>query len=354
MSQNIEVPDLEKLNIQNRNTSGSKEMNTEEKLKLIKRNLQEVTDEEILDKIVAARPLKLYWGTATTGQPHIAYFLPMLKLRDFISAGCIVKILLADIHAFLDNLKAPMEKVNLRCEYYKKVIEAMLGSLDVDLSRIIFVKGSSFQLSKEYTLDLYKIASYATVHDSIKAGTQVVKQTENPLLSSLIYPNMQALDEEHLGVDAQFGGVDQRKIFMQANKYLPKLGYKRRAHLMNPMMPGLNSDKMSASDELSKIGFHDERKDILKKVKKCFCEPGNIATGVLFMFKYIIYPFEKFSVGIAGKNYATYQELEDAFGNEEIHPGDLKECCADIVDKIIEPIRNVMRAEANLVKKAYK
>jgi tyrosyl-tRNA synthetase len=28
----------------------------------------------------------------------------------------------------------------------------------------------------------------------------------------------QALDEEHLGVDAQFGGVDQRKIFTFAEK----------------------------------------------------------------------------------------------------------------------------------------
>ena len=59
---------------------------------------------------------------------------------------------------------------------------------------------------------------------------------------------LQALDEEYLGVDAQFGGVDQRKIFMFAEKYLPTLGYKKRAHLMNPMIPGLTGDKMSSSD----------------------------------------------------------------------------------------------------------
>ena len=29
---------------------------------------------------------------------------------------------------------------------------------------------------------------------------------------------IQALDEEYLGVDAQFGGVDQRKIFTFAEK----------------------------------------------------------------------------------------------------------------------------------------
>jgi tyrosyl-tRNA synthetase len=31
----------------------------------------------------------------------------------------------------------------------------------------------------------------------------------HPLLSGLLYPGLQALDEEYLGVDAQFGGVDQ-------------------------------------------------------------------------------------------------------------------------------------------------
>ena len=32
--------------------------------------------------------------------------------------------------------------------------------------------------------------------------------------------NLQALDEEYLKVDAQFGGVDQRKIFTFAEKVL--------------------------------------------------------------------------------------------------------------------------------------
>ena len=53
--------------------------------------------------------------------------------------------------------------------------------------------------------------------------------------SGMLYPGLQALDEEYLHCDAQFGGVDQRKIFTFAEKYLPKLGYKQRAHLMNPM-----------------------------------------------------------------------------------------------------------------------
>lgn len=51
----------------------------------------------------------------------------------------------------------------------------------------------------------------------------------------MIYLGLQALDEEYLKVDAQFGGIDQRKIFTFAEKYLPQLGYQKRSHLMNPM-----------------------------------------------------------------------------------------------------------------------
>lgn len=51
----------------------------------------------------------------------------------------------------------------------------------------------------------------------------------------ILFKGLQALDEEYLKVDAQFGGVDQRKIFTFAEKYLPQLGYQKRAHLMNPM-----------------------------------------------------------------------------------------------------------------------
>ena len=84
-------------------------------------------------------------------------------------------------------------------------------------------------------MDAYRLASVVTEHDAKKAGAEVVKQVANPLLSGLLYPGLQALDEEYLKVDAQFGGIDQRKIFTFAEKYLPQLGYQKRIHLMNPM-----------------------------------------------------------------------------------------------------------------------
>ena len=58
-------------------------MTATEKKALITRNLQETLGEDRIDEVLKTRDLKVYWGTATTGKPHVAYFVPMSKLADF-------------------------------------------------------------------------------------------------------------------------------------------------------------------------------------------------------------------------------------------------------------------------------
>merc|ERR1711868_335885 len=166
-----------------------------EKKKIMFRNLQEVLGEDRIDEVLKTRDLKVYWGTATTGKPHIAYFVAMSKIADFLSAGCEVTILFADLHAYLDNMKAPWELLKLRTDYYEASIKAMLTSIGVSLEKLRFVKGTDYQLSREYTLDVYRLSSNVTEHDAKKAGAEVVKQAQHPLLSGLLYPGLQALDE---------------------------------------------------------------------------------------------------------------------------------------------------------------
>lgn len=316
---------------------------------LITRNLQEVLGEDRLLNILKERELKIYWGTATTGKPHIAYFVPMSKIADFLKAGCEVTILFADLHAYLDNMKAPWDLLALRTSYYENSIKAMLTSIGVPLDKLKFVRGSEYQLSKEYTLDVYRLSSIVTEHDAKKAGAEVVKQVDHPLLSGLLYPGLQALDEEYLHVDAQFGGVDQRKIFTFSEKYLPQLGYAKRIHFMNPMVPGLTGSKMSSSEEDSKIDLLDPPAAVKKKLKKAFCEPGNIENnGVLAFTKHVIFsllkPEEKFIIQREEANggnveFKKYDDLELYFAEEKLHPADLKAAVEMHINKLLEPIR---------------
>jgi tyrosyl-tRNA synthetase len=241
-------------------------------------------------------------GTATTGRPHCGYFVPIVKIAHFLRAGCKVKILLADIHGFLDNIKAPELLVGFRAEYYKHVITALLQSVNVPIRKLEFVLGSSYQRSEKYRRDLDIMTTVVGVNDAKRAGAEVVKQVENPMLSSLIYPLMQALDEEHLGVDAQFGGVDQRKIFTLAGEQLPRIGYKERAHLMNPMVPGLAGGKMSASDPDSKIDVLETADIVKRKLKKAHAAPKEVeGNGIISFVEYVILPVSALKSGGRGR-----------------------------------------------------
>ncbi len=339
-------------------------MNVDEKLKLLKRNTQEIVTEEELKEVLENRKKPaVYLGTAITGRPHIGYFVWVLKMADFLKSGFKVKVLLADLHGALDNCPWPL--LENRYEYYKIVIRGMFKSIGADLKNFEFVKGSDFQMDKKYMFDVLKMATFSSVNDCKRAGSEVVKQSDNPKLSGLIYPIMQALDEQYLDVDVQYGGLDQRKILMFARENLPKVGYKRRIEFMTPLIPSLTqSGKMSASDENSKIDLLDEKVDIKKKMNKAFCPEGVVEeNGVLAFCKYVIFTLkedndqefvikrpEKFGGDL---HYKTYKELEKDFATKQLHPMDLKMALVDEIDKLLEPIRKDMKGKEKLVKEAY-
>ncbi|KAJ3918268.1 tyrosine tRNA ligase [Lentinula edodes] len=356
---------------------------------MITRRLQEVLGGDAIKAILKeGKTPKAYWGayfpdtyrTAPTGRPHIGYFVPLTKIADFLRAGVEVKILLADVHAFLDNLKAPLELVQHRTKYYEYVLRAVFKSLGIPTSKLHFFQGSSYQLTSEYNMDNYRLCATVTEHDAKKAGAEVVKQVESPLLSGLLYPGLQALDEQYLDVDFQFGGVDQRKIFTFAELYLPRLGYRKRAHLMNAMVPGLMGGKMSSSDPNSKIDFLDSPEIVKKKIKGAFCEPGNVEdNGLLSFAEAVIFPISQLKIDQAkgtgvmdedGKealstdqrsfasdnapegtlftvntkfdgpmHFSTFEDLRQAFKDEKLHPGDLKPAMVDAINRLLDPIR---------------
>ncbi|KAL6928894.1 Tyrosine--tRNA ligase cytoplasmic [Hanseniaspora valbyensis] len=348
-------------------------LSTEEAYEMITKNLQETLNGQIIKEVLEKkeRPLSLYWGTAPTGKVHCGYFVPMTKLAHFLKAGCEVKVLLADLHAFLDNMKAPLDVVNYRATYYELCIKAILKSINVPIEKLKFVVGSSYQLSAEYTMDIFRLSNSVSQNDAKRAGADVVKQVSNPLLSGLIYPLMQALDEEFLKVDAQFGGVDQRKIFVLAEENLPSMGYKKRAHLMNPMVPGLTQGgKMSASDPNSKIDILEEPKSVKKKINTAFCAPGNVDdNGLLSFVQYVIQPIQELKNDKAGYfkffidrpekfggpiTFNSFEEMKQAFKEEKLSPPDLKIGVADAINELLAPIIEELKSNEKFLEASAK
>lgn len=352
--------------------------NVEEKMELIMKQLDPVDGVIAEDEIRAVlekedRDLKIYWGTATTGKPHMGYFVPIYKISDFLRAGCEVTILFADLHGFLDSMKSSWEELTARCDWYEMIIKQMLVTIGVPLDKLHFKRGTDYQTSPKYTLDMYRMAAQVTTAHAKHAGAEVVKASANPLMSSLLYPILQALDEEYLGVDVQFGGIDQRKIFTFAREKLPLIGYKKRAYLMNPLIPSLSKsgklkegeiNKMSASKVNSKIDFDDSAKLIKKKINAAFSEDGNVENnGLLAMCKYVLWRYldsrgEPFVAPRREKwggpqTFHLYQEMEDAFAEKELVSGDLKAGVAKLLIEFLAPLRQFCKEFAGALDRAY-
>ena len=349
----MEIPEIETLNLL-------------EKIQLVQSNLAECVGNDEIRTILEERPLKVYWGTAPTGQIHIGYLIPLIKIAQLLRAGCQVKILIADLHAFLDAQKSTLAQLEARTKYYKMVIETILKDIfHVDVGNITFVQGREYQLQPSYTMDMYKMSSIASLHQTQRAGSEVVKSSDNPHLTGLLYPILQALDEEYLDVDIQVGGVDQRKILMFAREMLPKIGYKKRIHLMTSMMSCIRSTrlgereidgvttKMSSSFQDSrKIGVLDSKSQIKRKIRRAFCIQREVDDNCWLemmetcLFRSRDHLRQHFSIPRAeefgGKMvYETFNDLRENFFNGNLHPMDLKNGISDLLTELLEPLRDM-------------
>ncbi|MCL4362061.1 MAG: tyrosine--tRNA ligase [Candidatus Parvarchaeum sp.] len=308
-------------------------MDTEERLNLIKRNtLEIITVEELQNLLNDGKPLSVYIGRAPTGSIHLGHLVALGKLFDFEKAGIHTKILIADLHAALDDLKSKWEELDKRVDYTKKCIE-----LAFDWERMPeFVRGSDFELSQPYVSDLLKLSTLTTVEKGMHAASEVTRM-KNPKVSEVIYPLMQTLDEEYLDVDIQLGGMDQRHIFAYAREYLEKLGYRKRVEVLTPLIASIRGPgtKMSSSVPESNIKIYDSEESIKKKIMNGYCPEGVIEDNfIVQIVNFFILPNDgKFKIEREEKfggdiTIESPEQLIQLYTEKKIHPLDLKNAVA--------------------------
>ena len=331
-------------------------MDLGKRLDLIKRNTAEIlTIDELKQKFNSKKQLSSYYGTAPTGLYHMGYLVPLSKLFDFDKAGIKNKVLIANIHAALDDLKTPWEKIDFAGNYYQKCIEL---SFPWD-KKPGFIRGSSFQLTKEYQLDVLKLSTLSTVARATRAASEVTRM-KNPKVSELIYPIMQGLDEEYLDVDIQLGGQDQRHILAYAREYLPLIKYEPRIEIMTPLIVSLKGPgiKMSASIPESRILVHDSKEVIEKNINNAYCPAGIVQDNpILQLTKFIIFGVkDKFKIERDKKFggniiFNNYNNLEEEFVDKKIHPSDLKNNLSKELTNIFSKVRNYFEKNQDLIPK---
>jgi len=320
-----------------------------DRLSLIKRNTEEIVTQEELEALIESKEAPTaYVGYEPSGKIHMGHVLTVNKLIDLQNAGFKVTVLLADVHAYL-NEKGTMEEVQKIADFNKECFIA----LGLDEDKTNYVYGSDYQLEPDYMLNVLKLARATTLNRAKRSMDEVSRNADNPMVSQMVYPLMQAVDIALLGVDVAVGGIDQRKIHMLAREGLPGLGYKAPICIHTPILLGLDGKKMSSSSN-NFISMDDTEKALKKKVNKAFCPEGDIVDNpVLALFRYHIIPrYEEITIQRPEKyggdlHYESYEEMEDAFASKELHPMDLKAGAVDYMNRILEPVREKMFSDSN-------
>lgn len=60
------------------------------------------------------------------------------------------------LHGFLDANKSTIEVLKWRTKYYSALFKSVFTILGVPVDKLEFVLGTSYQLTPEYTMDMYQ------------------------------------------------------------------------------------------------------------------------------------------------------------------------------------------------------
>ncbi|WP_458185778.1 tyrosine--tRNA ligase [Haladaptatus sp. NG-WS-4] len=317
---------------------------------LISRNAEElVTEEEVRELADDPDGKRAYVGYEPSGVLHIGHMLGANKLIDLQEAGFEIVILLADVHAYLND-KGTFEEIRETADRMKEQFIAY----GLDEENTEFRLGSEFQMDDDYVLDLHSLELETTLNRAKRAMAEI-QSGESTKVSQAVYPLMQALDIVYLDLDLAIGGMEQRKVHMLARDTLPSIGYDAPTCLHHPLIAELSSGegKMSSSEGVT-ISMQDSTEDIEEKVNDAFCPPtrdpeGDLENPVLQIFEYHVFPrFERVVVERPEKyggnlEYDDYESLAVDLESGELHPADAKGALATYLDELIEPGRKKIR-----------
>jgi tyrosyl-tRNA synthetase len=320
-------------------------MDLDSKKENIKRGtLEVVTEEELLGKIKKDGPIA-YIGYEPSGKIHLGHAITVKKMIDLQNAGFKVKILLADLHAYL-NGKGSLEEIEEISKYNMNCFRALGLSEDTE-----FILGSSFQTLEDYTYKVYELALSTTLTRAKRSMAQITRDSKDHKVAEVIYPLMQVIDMIFLNVDVALGGMEQRKIHMLARESLPKMGFEAPVCLHTPLLHGTDgSDKMSSSKE-NYIAIDDEPDVIRKKLQKSFCPQGQVeGNPVIEIAEHFIFTVDKKILierpqKFGGNLELNYNDLLEVYSNNELHPLDLKNSVIKRLIEILEPIREYLKTD---------
>ena len=352
-------------------------MTIEERLGLIKQVGEEIIEEEELRQLLqSGEKLIAYDGFEPSGEMHIAQgLMRAININKITKAGIRFKMLVADWHAMANNkLGGDLNKIKTVGQYFIEIWKAC----GMDLSKIDFVWASDLVKHPKYWQLVVQIGRTNALRRFIRTAEIMGREESLDKLTGamIIYSCMQVADIFFLGAKICQLGMDQRKVNMLAREIGPQLGYWKPVVVSHHMLMGLqmksqipNSKfqtdsnnknaklqktielKMSKSLPDSAIFMTDSLDNIRRKINKAYCPEGQVEDNpILEYYKYILFQ----SLERLGLDYIlverplkyggpvilhSYANLEELYAKKELHPQDIKNTAIELLDRLIEPVR---------------
>jgi len=361
-------------------------MTTEEKMKLITRNCQEVLTEEDLKKLIeSGQPINHYIGFEISGLVHLGTgLMSMGKIADFLKAGVKCKIFLADFHSFLNNkLGGKWEDIRWAAEnYFKQALIASLKCFGVEENEVEFVNGKDlYEKNPIHWQNFMEIGKQITLSRNLRSiSIMGKKQGHDVDMATLFYPPLQVADIVTMNINLAHAGMDQRKAHVIAREAIKKIpgNHPTPVAIHQNLIAGLTgpskneggillqengkkilmedggdilieeSLKMSKSKPNSAIFIHDSPEEIRNKIKKAYGPPKVIEFNPLLNWvktlifwgeetgEFTIERPEKFG---GNKTYRRYTDIVTDYASGELFPLDLKNALTEWIIKKLEPAR---------------
>jgi len=343
-----------------------------EKVDLIERSPTEevVTHDELVELLQTNDSPKHYIGLEISGFLHLGSLISTgFKINDFVKAGVNCTVFLADWHTLInDKLEGNWDTISQVSKYYHDAFKIVCPDVNIVLGSELYKE------KKEYWSELVRFTKHMSLARTMRTLTIMGRSEDERKidLAKLLYPPMQAVDIHSLDVDIAHAGMDQRKIHMLVREIFPKMKWKVPVAVHHKLLPGLSKPadsqdmmlgKMSKSDPNSGVFIHNTDDEIKSKIKKAWCEEGNIQSNPLLEISknIIFHEFDEMNVERPEKfggnvSYESYSDLESDFAGKKLHPGDLKQTVGIYLVKLISPIReklNLSEELYNTIKKSY-
>ncbi len=343
-------------------------MTTEEKVKLITRNLEEtLTEEELKQLIDSGTPIKHYIGFEISGKVHLGQGLySLMKVKDLHDAGAETIIFLADWHGWINNkLDGTLEtSQKMAREYFEEAMKAAYLCVGGDPNTLTFIQGSELYSDKpEYWAEMIKVAKATTISRMLRSTSIMGREAGTSSdTATLFYPSMQAADIFTMGINIAHAGTDQRNVHVVARDAASALDKPKPVAIHHHLLQGLlkpnisegadreelkTALKMSKSVPGSAIFIHDSPEVINEKINNAYAPEGVIELNpVLDWTKNLIFYYPDSSLTIkrdekwgGDLTFNSYEELEQAYAKKELHPQDLKTAVTEWLIEKLAPAR---------------